>query len=262
MNRLGMLLGLALLYQGPALADEALQKVVDCMRANLPPSLRVQRIELENTDRNGSARTLQGRLYAMREGGAGGPFRVMLHVDAPDYLAGASYLVRAAAPGGEDQMYVYLPSVNRVRRVVGDAGYDSLLGTNFSYVDFKQLEDAFGDAAAVLEPAQQIGQRPVQVLAMKARPGAAGGYSGIRAWVDRATCVALKADFYEGNTVRKEFSGPAAALRQTGLYWYLSQGQMLDLRDGTTTQLRILDVSSSAELPTRLFDARLFYLGK
>jgi len=264
MKRLGMLFGLVLLAGGPARADEALQKVFDCMQANLPPTLRVQRIELENTDRDGSSRTLNGRLYAMREKNAGGDglLRAVLHIEAPDYLAGASYLIRQGKPGAEDEMYVFLPTVNRVRRVVGDAGYDSLLGTNFSYIDFKQIESGFGGAPAALEAPQQIEQRPVYVISFKAEPGAAGSYSAIRTWVDQKTCVALKADFYDGSAVRKEFSAPAAALRQSGIYWYLSQAQMRDLRDGTTTQLRILDVSSSAELPTRLFDARLFYLGK
>ena len=256
--------GLALLLSVPARADEALQKVFDCMQANLPPTLRVQHIELENSDRSGSSRLLKGRLYAMRQknGDGEGLVRAMLHIDVPDYLAGAAYLVRQGKPGAEDEMYVFLPSVNRVRRVIGDAGYDSLLGTNFSYVDFKQLENGFGGAPATLEAPQQIEQRPAYVISFKAQPGAAGGYSAIRSWVDQKTCVVLKADFYDGSAVRKEFTAPAAALRQSGVYWYLSQGQMRDLHDGTTTQLRILDVSSSEELPTRLFDARLFYLGK
>ena len=263
MKRWGTLLGLVLCMAAPAQADEALQKVFDCMQANLPPTLRVQRIELENTDRNGSSRTLSGKLYAMREkSGGAGLLRATLRIDAPDYLAGASYLVRESKPGTEDEMYVFLPSVNRVRRVVGDAGYDSLLGTNFSYVDFKQIESGFGGAAGTLEAPQQIEQRPVYVVSFKAESSAAGGYSAIRSWVDQKSCVVLKADFYDGAAVRKEFSAPAAALRQSGSYWYLAQAQMHDLHDGTTTQLRILDVSSSAELPTRLFDARLFHLGK
>ncbi len=264
MRRLGMWCGLALLLSTPARADEALQKVFDCMRANLPPTLRVQHIELENTDRSGSSRTLKGRLYAMRQnsGDGEGLLRAVLRIDVPDYLAGAAYLVRQGKRGADDEMYVFLPSVNRVRRVIGDAGYDSLLGTNFSYVDFKQLENGFGDAVATLEAPQQIEQRPVYVISAKAQPGAVGGYSAIRSWVDQKTCVALKADFYDGSAVRKEFTAPAAALKQSGVYWYLSQAQMRDLHDGTTTQLRILDVSSSEELPTRLFDPRLFHLGK
>jgi hypothetical protein len=50
----------------------------------------------------------------------------LLRVQAPDYLAGMSWLLREAKPGEEDQMYLFLPPVNRVRRVIGDAGYDSI----------------------------------------------------------------------------------------------------------------------------------------
>lgn len=260
----GWTIGAALALCASARADEGVQKVLDCMRANLPPTLRVERIELENTDRNGGSRLLRGRLYAMRErkGGGEGLVRASLRIEAPDYLAGASYLVREAPPGAEDEMYVFLPSVNRVRRVIGDAGYDSLLGTNFSYVDFKQLESAFGGAPAVLEASQAVEQRPAWVLAFKAQPGATSGYSAIRAWIDQRSCVAVKVDFLQGAAVRKELTVPAAALKQSGGWWYPARATMRDLHDNTSTELRVLGVDSSDELPSRLFDPRLFQLGK
>jgi len=254
----------ALVLCAPARADEGVQKVLDCMRANLPPTLRVEHIELENTDRNGGSRLLRGRLYAMRErkGGNEGLVRASLRIESPDYLAGASYLVRESAAGAEDEMYVFLPSVNRVRRVVGDAGYDSLLGTNFSYVDFKQLESAFGGAPAVLEAPQALEQRPAWVVSFKAQAGATSGYSAIRAWIDQQSCVAVKVDFLQGAAVRKELTVPAAALKQSGSWWYPARATMRDLHDNTSTELRVLGVDSSDELPSRLFDARLFHLGK
>ena len=279
MKRWGTLLGLVLCMAVPAQADEALQKVFDCMQANLPPTLRVQRIELENTDRNGSSRTLSGKLYAMREKSGGAELlRATLRIDAPDYLAGASYLVRESKPGTEDEMYVFLPSVNRVRRVVGDAGYDSLLGTNFSYVDFKQVESGFGAAPATLEAPQQIEnafddsdgtlekpgvieQHPVYVIAFKPKADQSSRYSLLRAWVDQKTCVALKVDFFEGDVPRKEFSAPVSSIQQSGNYWYLSQALMQDLKDHTSTQLRVVGVSSGTELATRYFDPHSFYLG-
>jgi hypothetical protein len=244
----------------PAAADDSLQKVQACMHANLPPSLQVQQVELENTDRSGAARTLRGRLYAMRNGQ--GLFRTTLRIEAPDYLAGAAYLVREGAPGAEDEMYVFLPSVNRVRRVVGDAGYDAMLGTNFSYYDFKQLEGAFSGAPATLEQAQTLEQGPAWGVSFKAQPGAASGYTLIRSWIDQKSCTTVKVDFYEGAKVRKELTVPAGALKQSGVYWYPARATMRDLRDNTSTELRILDVNSSSEPPSRLFDAQLFHVGR
>jgi hypothetical protein len=261
MKRLGAVVaGAALALAAlPSAADEALQKVLDCMAANVPPTLHVEPMELESTDRGGGSRTLKGRLYAMRD--KDGLVRANLHIDAPDYLAGAAYLLRQGKPGTEDEMYVFLPSVNRVRRVVGDAGYDSLLGTDFSYVDLKQMQSAFGGAAATLEAPQALEQRPAYVLSFKSQPGTPSPYSLVRMWVDQKTCVAVKADFYQNDTVSKQLSAPAAALRQSGRYWYLGQAQMRDLQKGTSSQLRVLGVDSTDELPTRLFEPRLFYLG-
>ena len=45
-----------------------------------------------------------------------------------------------------DGMFVYLPAVKRVRRVTGTFADGALMGTNFSYFDFKQLQNTFGDA--------------------------------------------------------------------------------------------------------------------
>jgi hypothetical protein len=250
--------GLAMLLAPPAIAQASLQKMLQCVRTNVPSALRVQSVELDYAAGNGATRTLKGRLYTMREG-AEGLGRALLHIDAPDYMAGASYLVREGKAG--DEMYVYLPSFKRVRRVVGDAGYDSMLGTNFSYVDFKQIENGFGDAPATLEAPQEIEQRPAYVVSFKPQPGAsANGYSGIRIWIDQQACVALKVDFYDGTTVRKEFTAPAAALHQNGNTWYASQAQLRDLRDGSSTQLHLADAGSDGEQPGRLFDPQQFYL--
>jgi len=40
----------------PAWADPAVDKIMQCMRANVPPALRIQDIELQATDRAGATR--------------------------------------------------------------------------------------------------------------------------------------------------------------------------------------------------------------
>lgn len=256
-----MVWGMGLLVStAPAWADDTLQKVQSCMHANLPPSLQVQQVELQNSDRSGATRTLRGRLYALRNDH--GLFRATLRIEAPDYLAGAAYLVRENAPGNEDEMYIFLPSVNRVRRVLGDAGYDSLLGTNFSYYDFKQLEGAFSGTPATLEEPQTMETGAAWVISFKAQPGATSGYNLIRSWVDQKSCTTVKVDFYENGKLRKQLGVPAGALKQSGSYWYPARATMRDLRDNTSTELRVLQVDSSAEPPSRLFDAQLFHVDK
>lgn len=254
----GLLLLALPAWADPAADKAAVDKVMQCMRANVPPTLRIQQIELQATDRAGASRTLKGKLFAMRDKGL---LRAMVHVAEPTDLAGAAYLVRETETDHADEMYMFLPAVNRVRRITGASADGSFLGTDFSYNDVKQIENAFDDSDGKLEPPAQIEQRPVHVISFKPKADQSSRYSLLRAWVDQKTCVALKVDFYEGDAPRKELSAPASALQQSGTYWYLSQALMEDLKDHTSTRLRVVGVSSGTDLATRYFDPHSFYLG-
>ena len=244
---------------GAAQADAATQKVLDCMRANVPPSLQIKEVELTSVDRSGTERLLKGKVYASR---ADGLIRVLLRISKPRDLDGASYLMREAGEGRKDEIFLYLPAIQRVRKISGASIDGSLLGTDFSYNDMKQLQAAFGDAQATLEKPSTIGDRPVDVLRLMPAAGSSGRYSRVLAYVDRSSCVALKAEFYEDKTLRKELSTPTDSLKRAEGYWYLSDLLMRDLKEGTSTRLKVTGVSGTTdELPARLFDPTSFYRG-
>lgn len=263
---------LVALAASPALAAEpaatSAAPVLACMRANMPQSLRIRDFELVTTEKDGAARILRGRVFSMRErrDQGEGPLRVNLRVDFPENLAGASYLIRETEDYLNEGMYVYLPSVKRVRRVSGTFADGALMGTDFSYDDFKQLESVFADAATTLEAADTVDQRPVHVLRIKPRPATANTpgsrYSSVRAWVDKEACVPLKVEFYEGDKLRKQLTAPPGSLRQADKYWYLPTVEMHDLKTGSKTILRVLGVSGMERMSTAYFDPKLFYLGK
>jgi hypothetical protein len=266
MKRLFLLLalGVALPAQGRV---EDTTKILDCMRANVPPSVRVQDIELETTDRAGGTRTLKGKVYSQLEKtpAGGGLIRAMLRINAPATFAGAAYLVRETENYLNEGMYVYLPSVNRVRRVSGTFADGAMLGTNFSYNDFKQLQNAFVGSRVSLELGAKIEDRRVNVVvfeAIAAPKQPPPRYSKVRTWVDDKTCVPLKVDFYEGETVRKQLTAPASALQKSANYWYLSEVEMRDLVQGSKTTLRVLGLTASKELPGTYFNPQLFYLNR
>lgn len=255
----GLLLLALPAWADPAGDKAAVEKVLQCMRANVPPTLRIQEIELQATDRAGANRTMRGKLFAMRDKGL---LRAMVHIAEPTDLAGAAYLVRETASDDHaDEMYMFLPAMNRVRRITGASADGSFLGTDFSYNDVKQIENAFGDNDGKLEKPEQIEQHPVYVITFKPKPDQSSRYSLLRAWVDQKTCVALKVDFFEGDVPRKELSAPVSAIQQSGNYWYLSQALMQDLKDHTSTRLKVVGVSSGTDLATRYFDPHSFYLG-
>lgn len=235
--------------------DPALDKVVDCMRANIPQTVRIRTVEITAWDRTGGERTLRGKLVGAREKDK---VRVMLRIEAPADLAGASYLVRE----GEkfDEMFLYLPSVKKVRRITGASLDGQLWGTDLSYNDVKQIENAFSGADMKLEGQAQVGPRPVHVLSFAPRKQDASRYTLIRARVDQQTCVALGADFIEPAGVRKTLTVRPEAVKQSGSLWYASEADLRDVRNNTHTRVRVLGVTGGDALAKRYFNPNTFYL--
>ena len=253
-----LLLTLVLGFGGLAQADDA-AKVLECMRANVPSSLRVQDVELTSTDRAEASRTLRGKVYALREGAASdNRLRVMLRVKAPENLAGSAFLMREATNVSDQGMYVYLPSVRRVRRITGEFADGALLGSDFSYQDFRQLQNGLEDLQSTLEAPEVIDSRPVYVLSSlpQRQPSA---YGRIRTWVDQQTCVPLKVEFYQNKALLKQLTVPVAALKQSGAHWYPAEATIVDVRQGTRSTLRVLGVESGGKARKGTFEPSLFY---
>jgi hypothetical protein len=235
-------------------ADAAADKLLECMRANIPDVLRVQEFELNAVDRTGGERLLRGRVYAMRENEL---MRAMIKIKAPPDLNNAAYLVREGKE--RDDMFVFLPALNRVRRIMGGSADSPLFGTDLSYNDVKQVQNSFSGGSVRLEQPEAIEGRPVQVLALTPRAGTDTHYTLIRGWIDQKACVPLKIDFYEGANVRKRLSAPAAAIKQWGSNWYVSEARMDDLQAKTHTTIRITGFSKPDKLSERYFNSASFY---
>lgn len=264
MNRAAPTLLMLLLLQAPAAsADVSTRKIVECMRSGVPPYLTIGRLELTTYDRVGGSRTLLGRLYSSQGTGGqkGSPIHATLRVDAPAEFKGAAYFVRESDDYLRDGMFVYLPGVKRVRRITGTFADASLLGTNFSYFDFKQLQNAFVDLDATTSAPEEVNGRPAHVLSATAVPGAETRYTSVRVWVDQQACVAVRAQFYEKHKLAKELSSPPGSLRQVGAVWYLGEIEMRNPATGTRTVLRVSDLDAGTPPPRRYFDPQAFHLG-
>lgn len=245
----------------PSAVHADLGAVLACMQASVPERLRIQQVELTVTDHQGSQRVLRGRLYAQRDGVEEGyPLvRATLRIDAPDYLVGAAYLVREAEEG-RDGMWVYLPSVQRVRRLGGELADGALLDTHFSYYEFKQMQNAFSDATPRFDGETELDGKPAWRLSFTPEPGEGVRYTGVRGWVDRNTCLTLQLEFLEGERVVKRLRADPDAVTQSGGHWYVGTMTMSDLAGGGQTVLRVLDVRTGQETPARYFDPERFHL--
>lgn len=257
-RRRGSLVAAALLlWIGPAAAAD-LDSIRDCVRANVPSSIQIQKVKLTAFDRAGGSREMKGRLFATREDPA--QLRLMLRLDAPPDVAGSAYLVRERERGQE--MYVYVPAFSRVRRVTGSSLDGALFATDFSYGDISQIHRAFDAGSAVLEDAAEIEQRTVDWIAFDPREQQQDTrFDRARVAVDRETCVALRIEFFENGTVVKRYEADPKRLRQVDTHWYAEFAQMRNLKQETHTTLEVQDVSSGDALSNRYFMPMTFHEG-
>ena len=257
MKYFGLLLPLVMTLPAFA-ADPAFEKAYACMRATVPNTLRVQDIQFDSTDRTGGTRTLRGKVYAADDKGLA---RVSIRITEPANVSGAAYLVRERGEGKEDDMFVYLPSVGRVKHITGAFANSSLLGTDFSYAETKLIQSAFSGADGKLEAPETIDGRSVLVFSLKPKASKISPYTRVRVHMDEKTCVPLKAEFYQGEALRKQLSAPVTALKPSGKYWFLSQIEMRDLKEGSSTLIKIGNAAEVPKLNNGLFAPASFYLG-
>jgi hypothetical protein len=235
------------------------EEIRACMARNLPERTTVQTLELESRDRAGSTRTLGVRLYWKRA--VAGQPRVLLRVDSPPDLKGAGYVL--IDRDGSEEMFTYLPSVQKVRRITSTMASSQLWGTDFTYEDVKQLQGIVRRGESERLPDAAVDGRPVRVLALRPAADAQSAYRRIVWHVDAETCVALRTEFFEaGDLPRKVLRVEPESLAREGERWLARELAMADDRSGTATRLKVLRVENDVPLADSLFNPNLLPRGR
>lgn len=239
-------------------------EIMACAFGNAPAGPTVSDVTVTTFDPvTEGSRTLSGQFFIARTKGddaTGSQLWAMLRVDKPDYLHGAAYLVREVGGTLRNEMFVYLPAVGRVRRITGSFANKPLLGTTFSYFDFKQIWNAFGDLIPVaLAETVTVNDRPAYKLHFHTRPDTRISYSTIAVWVDKQTCVPVRADFMRDGEVLKRMTVPKGAIAQTDGRWYPGRIRMRDLVNKLESVMRIKNIKSLEGSGKSLFDPETFY---
>lgn len=241
-------------------ADE----VLACMSQVIPDDVVIAQTLRFETTRAGedSASTLLANLFLRVERPADDEARTqaVMHVGAPEYLAGAAYLLRESdGARGEDGMYVYLPSIDRVRQVAGGFGESALMDTKFSYNDFRHWQGLFGGARVEFVGTVERQGRATHQLEVRAAKPQQTAHDRIKVGVDAEHCLVVEAEFFNGERLSKRLTVAPQHLRQFGHFWYPMQLTMKDFVNDGQTVLMVERVRAVPNPRDGLFDPALFY---
>jgi hypothetical protein len=248
MNRLVMLPCLWL-YATLALAAEVPEVARLCMEKNTPATSSVQSIELRARDRSGYEQVLEADTYWKR--GADQQSRILMHFNEPVDIRGARFLIVENTP--QNDMYMYMPGLFKVRKITSKRISSSILGTDFSYEDYERLHGVFTNTRSEQYPDDVLDGRPVHVI--NSYPEGDSGYEKIKTYIDIETCVALKTELFEsGHQLRKTLTVNPDDITKEGNIHVPRTLLMRDLRDKTETRLRVQAIKTDVALDDDLFD--------
>jgi hypothetical protein len=209
-------------------------------------------------DRRGRQRERELRMFSKDYGA---DTRTLSQFDSPADIRGTSYLnYDWDNPDQDDDSWLYLPSLQRVKRIATSDTSDSFLGSDFTYADINGLEVSWYDYRFVNESETVDGQdcwviEVVPKPEFKEKAEEATGYSRLQLWIRKDNFVQIRAQAWElrGNRI-KYFS--SSEIEQIDDIWTVRRMQVVTTRNDRqehASVLQVEDVSYNAELSDDIF---------
>jgi hypothetical protein len=213
-------------------------------------------------DRQGRKRERTLTLLALEGVGAGGKGdavgdRLLMRFTYPNDIAGTSFLVWER-DGAEDERFLFLPALGRVRRIAGSERQESFVGSDFTYEDIggRALEDyaytlldanaTFTDAEGRAHPAYQLESRAKQADAL---------YPRVVSLVRKDNFVVVRAEIFNRRNEREKEYRVLRLEQVTGIWTALSVVMTNEL-DRTRTELTTTSVNYNVGLKESDFSRR------
>lgn len=198
-------------------------------------------MEMTLTSPSGQTLTREMRNWAR------GDEQRLLKFTAPADIAGSGFL--RIDDGQVDETLVYLPALDRVRRVAGGQRGESFFGSDFSYEDVEGIDpdDYRHTLLDVLEG-------PVYVVQATPKSEAGSSYERLVLHVPGATLVPERVVYYRSGRAVKELT--VRDVRQVGDYLLAHERRMESLERGSFTVIRQREVTLDEDLPDEVFSER------
>lgn len=221
-------------------------------------------VQLTLYDRHGRARERMLTLLTRRGTGASGDAgdKALTRFTYPDDIKGTGFLVWEHQDA-EDERFLYLPSLGRVRRIAGGEAQESFVGTDFSYEDIggREFDDytytLIDENASWRAPDGQV--YPAYRLESR-RKDKSARYPLVVSLITRDTFVVVGADvFNRRNEQEKTYA--VKRLEKVQNVWTTLEAEMVNRLDRTRTTLAIGRIDYNVGLKDAEFSRRALEAG-
>jgi len=185
--------------------------------------------------------------------------RMIIVFQEPKSVAGTRFLT-IENPGKDNDQWIYLPSLGKVRRIAASEGSGSFMGTDFSYDDISSADrNPDLDNHKILRE-EKFRNRDCYVIESNPKDSTYQ-YSKMIQWIDKENSVTYKAELYDkrGNQVKlleilefREVQGRLANMVT----------KMTTLSAGTSTSLNVQALKYDDPIPEGVFTTNYLETGR
>ncbi|MFC1561393.1 outer membrane lipoprotein-sorting protein [candidate division KSB1 bacterium] len=220
-------------------------QVMEIVDKRLIPADSQSRTVMKLIDKRGKVRERTISTYRF------GDDKQIMWFQSPADVRGSSFL-RISYDDRDDDMWIYLPSFGKVRRIASHAKKGSFMGSDFTYEDIGDRK--LGDYTYTLLREESVGDQECWVVESIPSEGVVTDYSKIVSWVWKTGEVPVKEEFYDKRGALLKVMN--RQMIKVGEYWMFKEMSMENLKNEHKTEIVIDNIEVNVGLDENLFDTR------
>jgi hypothetical protein len=252
-------LGSALLLSVARMAHAETLTPAEIMRKNLAATKvrdSVAEATFTLTAKDGSTRVRKTTGYTRLQANGNDNMRLVRFNAPADIKGTASLLIERS--GADDDMWIYLPALGKVRRLSASNKKDAFVGTDFSYADVIGYKvDEWKHKLLREENVDGIAHYVIESLPETAQITSQTGYSRRISWVRKDNFVASKGEAYDagGQLLKKFIQSDIRAAGSNGK-WQAMLSEAENVQTGHKTSIRLQEFKADQNVAESLFSVR------
>ncbi len=227
--------------------------MVKVKAAREPGKDQTSEIAMELVSKRGDVTRREMIVYHKKYGDDG---KTLLFFTSPADIEGTGLLVWSHT-GSDDEEWLYLPDLGRVRRIGASSKGESFMGTDFSYEDMTDID-------VDERTHERVGEEAVdgrQCYVVSSVPKEPGNYGKVVSWIDKENFLPVRVDFYDPELALLK-QARFGDVRSVGGYPTAMRIEMKNVQTGHATRLEFESVRYDSGLDDDLFTERRLKRGR
>jgi len=185
--------------------------------------------------------------------GPGDLDKLLIRFEAPRDVENTALLTWEAKDGDDDQ-WLYLPSVRKPKRIAASGKKNRFMGTDFAYEDLRH--EALAVHAYTLVATEALDGADcwvIEATPATEREAADSGYRRRKIWIRKDTYLTVKREFYDKQNRLEKVELHRRLVNVAGSVWRADEVEMQDVQAGTRTVVTVTSRTINSGLKDDFF---------